>query len=112
MSVVRGDRRACAAWCSPRREPPAGSRFRGRAALAMTAPEDDYYDGSRTFSWLADYVGVPIDQVGVMLAAPREPDKRNRIGSIGTRPRCHNMLLRAAALEVRGHGCSVRAGAG
>jgi len=24
---------------------------------------DDYYDGFRTFSWLADLVGLPIDQV-------------------------------------------------
>jgi len=30
----------------------------------MTAAMDhDYYDGFRTFSWLADLVGLPIDQV-------------------------------------------------
>ncbi|KZC10140.1 hypothetical protein WN55_01123 [Dufourea novaeangliae] len=29
----------------------------------MTASVEDYYDGSRTFSWLADLIGLPIDQV-------------------------------------------------
>ena len=29
----------------------------------MTTTVEDYYDGSRTFSWLADFIDVPIDQV-------------------------------------------------
>lgn len=36
----------------------------GEFPLAMAAAMDhDYYDGFRTFSWLADLVGLPIDQV-------------------------------------------------
>lgn len=33
----------------------------------MTMAVDDYYDGFRTFSWLADLVGLPIDQVNFVL---------------------------------------------
>ncbi|XP_015431977.1 PREDICTED: lysophospholipid acyltransferase 1 isoform X2 [Dufourea novaeangliae] len=33
----------------------------------MTASVEDYYDGSRTFSWLADLIGLPIDQVNFLL---------------------------------------------
>ena len=29
----------------------------------MAAPEDVYYDGFRTFAWLAELVGLPLDQV-------------------------------------------------
>ncbi|KOX76664.1 hypothetical protein WN51_11017 [Melipona quadrifasciata] len=29
----------------------------------MTMTVEDYYDGFRTFSWLADFIDVPIDQV-------------------------------------------------
>lgn len=29
----------------------------------MTATVEDYYDGFRTFSWLADFIDVPVDQV-------------------------------------------------
>lgn len=28
---------------------------------------DDYYDGFRTFSWLADFIGLPIDQVNFVV---------------------------------------------
>ncbi|XP_011151698.1 lysophospholipid acyltransferase 2 [Harpegnathos saltator] len=31
------------------------------------APAVDYYDGFRTFSWLADFIGLPIDQVNFVL---------------------------------------------
>ncbi|XP_033330977.1 lysophospholipid acyltransferase 6 [Megalopta genalis] len=33
----------------------------------MTMPVEDYYDGSRAFSWLADIVNIPIDQVNFVL---------------------------------------------
>ena len=33
----------------------------------MTAIVEDYYDGSRTFQWLADLIGVPIDQVNFLV---------------------------------------------
>ncbi|XP_050576179.1 lysophospholipid acyltransferase 6 isoform X1 [Bombus affinis] len=33
----------------------------------MTTTMEDYYDGSRTFSWLADFIDVPIDQVNFLL---------------------------------------------
>ncbi|XP_078052287.1 lysophospholipid acyltransferase 6 [Augochlora pura] len=33
----------------------------------MTMPVEDYYDGSRIFSWLADIVNIPIDQVNFVL---------------------------------------------
>ncbi|KOC59030.1 hypothetical protein WH47_00574 [Habropoda laboriosa] len=29
----------------------------------MTATVEDYYDGSRSFSWLANFIDLPIDQV-------------------------------------------------
>ncbi|XP_014471117.1 PREDICTED: lysophospholipid acyltransferase 2 [Dinoponera quadriceps] len=31
------------------------------------APAVDYYDGFHTFSWLADFIGLPIDQVNFVL---------------------------------------------
>lgn len=34
-----------------------------RISMTMAVAVDDYYDGFRTFSWLADLVGLPIDQV-------------------------------------------------
>ncbi|XP_076620237.1 lysophospholipid acyltransferase 6 [Colletes latitarsis] len=34
----------------------------------MTAFVEDYYDGSRIFSWLADSIDLPIDQVNFLLA--------------------------------------------
>lgn len=33
----------------------------------MTVSVEDYYDGSRTFSWLADFIDIPIDQVNFVL---------------------------------------------
>ncbi|XP_006618896.1 lysophospholipid acyltransferase 2 [Apis dorsata] len=34
----------------------------------MTATVEDYYDGFRTFSWLADFIDVPVDQVNFLLS--------------------------------------------
>ncbi|XP_053995551.1 lysophospholipid acyltransferase 6 [Hylaeus anthracinus] len=33
----------------------------------MTASAEDYYDGSRAFTWLADTIDIPIDQVNFLL---------------------------------------------
>lgn len=33
----------------------------------MAATMENYYDGFRTFSWFADYIGLPIDQVNFLL---------------------------------------------
>ncbi|XP_076287832.1 lysophospholipid acyltransferase 6 isoform X2 [Lasioglossum baleicum] len=33
----------------------------------MTVSVEDYYDGSRTFSWLANLINIPIDQVNFVL---------------------------------------------
>lgn len=35
-------------------------------SLTMTASVEDYYDGSRTFSWLTGVIHVPIDQVRIL----------------------------------------------
>ncbi|XP_029169467.1 membrane-bound O-acyltransferase domain-containing protein 2 isoform X1 [Nylanderia fulva] len=35
--------------------------------MAAIITDRDYYDGFRTFSWLADFVGLPIDQVNFVL---------------------------------------------
>lgn len=46
--------------------------------MAAATTEDFYYDGFRTFQWMADIISVPIDQVSVCLSLNKwERKKKN-----------------------------------
>lgn len=47
--------------------------------------DHDYYDGFRTFSWLADLVGLPIDQVRYPDTATPETTSGTARGKVTTR---------------------------
>jgi len=74
---------------------------RDLASPAMAAAMDhDYYDGFRTFSWLANFIGLPIDQVRRTRPVTRATDR-------GHACRCPPEIPRAATGDIDRRGISL-----